>query len=96
MRDIRLRDLLNFIQTTNPNDVMFKFIIEAIERAPKAATFIVQTFDALEHEVLDALYPMFPRLYVIGPLQLLLNHSHNDHFKSIGYNLWVEETECLH
>jgi hypothetical protein len=96
MRDIQLRDLPSFIQTTDPNDVVFKFIVEAVERAPKASAIIVQTFNALEHEVLDALYPMFSRLYVIGPLQLLLNHSHNDHLKSIGYNLWVEETECLH
>jgi hypothetical protein len=96
MRDIRLRDLPSFIQTTDPNDVIFKFVIEAVEGAPKASAIIVQTFDALEHEVLDALYPMFPRLYAIAPLQLLLNHSNNDPLKSIGYNLWVEETECLH
>ncbi|XP_059463473.1 (R)-mandelonitrile beta-glucosyltransferase-like [Corylus avellana] len=96
MRDIRLRDLPSFIQTTDPNDVMFKFVVEAVERAAKASAIVVQTFDALEHEVLDALYPMFPRLYAIGPLQLLLNHSHNDPLKSIGYSLWVEETECLH
>ncbi|GLT71332.1 hypothetical protein SLA2020_433610 [Shorea laevis] len=38
---------------------------------------------------------MFPRVYAVGPLQLLLNQSHNDPMKSIGYNLWIEETEYL-
>jgi hypothetical protein len=98
MRDIRLRDLPSFLRTTDPDDVIFKFIIESVERAPRASAIVIHTFDALEQQVLDALSPMFPRVYAAGPLQLLLNHSHNDHesLKSIGYNLWIEETECLH
>jgi hypothetical protein len=66
-----------------------------IETAPKAAGIVVHTFDALEREVLDALSPMFPSVYAIGPQQLLLNHLPNDPLKSTGYSLWKEETECL-
>ncbi|XP_059449607.1 7-deoxyloganetin glucosyltransferase-like [Corylus avellana] len=95
MRDIRLRNLPNSFITTNPNDPVFKLTVEAVERAPKASGIIVHTFDALEHEVLDALSPMFPCVYAIGPQQLLLNHSPKDPLKSTGYSLWKEETECL-
>jgi hypothetical protein len=98
MGDILLRDLPTFLRTTDPNDIMFKYVIESVERAPRASAIVIHTFDALEQQVLDALSPMFPRVYAIGPLQLLHNHSHNDQdpLKSIGYNLWIEETECLH
>jgi hypothetical protein len=95
MNHILLRDLPTYVQTTDPNDVMFKFIVHAVETAPKASGIIIHTFDALEQEVLDALTPMFPRVYSIGPLQLLLNRSPNDPLKSIGYSLWEEETESL-
>ena len=95
MRDIRLRDLPNSFITTDPNDPVFKVTIEAVEKAPKASGIVVHTFDALEQEVLDALSPMFPCVYAIGPQQLLLNHLPNDPLKSTGYSLWKEETECL-
>ena len=69
MRDIELRVLPSIIQTIDPNDIIFKFVVKVVEKALKASTIIIHTFDALEHEVLDALSPMFPRLYAIGPLQ---------------------------
>jgi hypothetical protein len=98
MGDIRLRDLPSFLRTTDSNDVFFKYVSEPAEIAPKASAIVIHTFDALEQQVLDAFSLMFPRVYAIGPLQLLLNHSHNDHdpLKSIEYNLLKEETECLH
>ncbi|XP_059435733.1 7-deoxyloganetin glucosyltransferase-like [Corylus avellana] len=96
MRDIHLRDLPIYVRTTNPNDVIFKFAIDAVDSAPKASGVVILTFDALDQDVLDALSPMFPRIHAIGPLQLLLNYLPNDRLKLIGYNLWKEETECLH
>ena len=96
MRDIRLRDLPSFVRTIDPNDVLFKFVIQAAKRAPKGSGIIVHTFDELEQEVLEALSTMFPHLYAIGPLQSLLSHSSIDPLESIGSNLWKEETECLH
>ncbi|XP_059449001.1 7-deoxyloganetin glucosyltransferase-like [Corylus avellana] len=96
MRDIQLRDLPTVIRTTDPNNPSFKMVSQTVEIAPKASGIVVHTFDALEQEVLDALSPMFPCVYAIGPQQLLLNHSHiNDPLKSIGYSLWKEENECL-
>ncbi|KAK7850197.1 7-deoxyloganetin glucosyltransferase [Quercus suber] len=95
MRGIQLKDLPSHVRTIDPNDVIFKFVIETAERAPAASGIVIQTFDALEQEVLDALLTMFPHVYAIGPLQPLLNHLPNDPLKSIGYSLWEEETECL-
>jgi hypothetical protein len=95
MRDIRLRDLPSYVRTTDPNDPVFKATIEAVERAPAAAGIVVHSFDALEQEVLNALSSMLPRVYAIGPQQLLLNHAPNDPLKSTGYSLWKEETDCL-
>ncbi|KAG2719433.1 hypothetical protein I3760_03G266200 [Carya illinoinensis] len=95
MRDIRMRDLPTMVRATDPNDALFKLIFEAAKRAPEASAIVVHTFDALEQEVLDALFPMFRRVYAIGPHQLLLNQSPNDSLKSMGYSLWKEETECL-
>ncbi|XP_062153555.1 7-deoxyloganetin glucosyltransferase-like [Alnus glutinosa] len=79
----------------DPNDHVLKVTIQVVETNPKAAGIVVHTFDALEQEALDALSPMFPRVYAIGPQQLLLNHLPNDPLKSTGYSLWKEETECL-
>ncbi|PQM33536.1 7-deoxyloganetin glucosyltransferase-like isoform X1 [Prunus yedoensis var. nudiflora] len=94
MRDIRLRDLPTFLQTTNPDDVMFNFIMEATDRAHEASAVVLHTFDALESDVLDALSSMPPRVYTVGPLQLHLNHI-PEHPLKMGYSLWKEETECL-
>jgi hypothetical protein len=92
LKGIRLRDLPSFIRTTDPNDLMLDFAVIEMERAQKASALIFHTFDALEHEVLDALSSMFPPIYSIGPLQLLLNHIPDSDYKSIGSNLWKEES----
>uniref|UniRef100_A0A6N2JZX4 Anthocyanidin 3-O-glucosyltransferase n=1 Tax=Salix viminalis TaxID=40686 RepID=A0A6N2JZX4_SALVM len=96
MRDIRLRDLPSFIRTTDPDDFFFKFCVDCCGRASEDSAVILHTFDALEQEVLNALYPMFPRVYTIGPLELLLNQKQEADLSSVGCNLWKEEVECLH
>ncbi|KAM5580251.1 hypothetical protein ABKV19_009811 [Rosa sericea] len=95
MKDIRLKDLPSFFQTTDPNNSPFILTGEATERAHKASAVVIHTFDALERDVLDALSFMLPHVYSIGPLQLLLNQIPEDPLKSMGYSLWKEDTECL-
>ncbi|KAG5252558.1 7-deoxyloganetin glucosyltransferase [Salix suchowensis] len=95
MRDIKLRDLPSFVRTTDPNDFMFSFCADCAERASEGSAVILHTFNTLEQEVLNALYSMFPRVYAIGPLQLLLNKIQEDDLNSVGCNLWKEEVECL-
>ncbi|XP_021801349.1 7-deoxyloganetin glucosyltransferase-like [Prunus avium] len=95
MRDIRLRDLPTFLQTTNPDDIVFNFSMEVTDRAHEASAVVLHTFDALESDVLDALSSMLPHVYTIGPLQLHLNEIPEHPLKMVGYSLWKEETECL-
>lgn len=95
MKDIRLRDLPSFIRTIDPDEFMLEFPMVETERAKKASALIFNTFDALEHEVLEALSSMFPPIYSIGPLHLLLNQIPDNDHKSIGSNLWKEEAGCL-
>ncbi|XP_058193047.1 7-deoxyloganetin glucosyltransferase-like [Rhododendron vialii] len=96
MKDIRLKDLPNYIRTTEPNDASFDFCMKEVERSSTASAIILHTFDALEHDLLDALTSIFPSVYSIGPLQFLLNELlKKDNSESIGYNMWKEESECL-
>ncbi|KAA8538947.1 hypothetical protein F0562_025639 [Nyssa sinensis] len=96
MKDIRLKDLPTFFRITDANDTVFNLTMEAAEGSSKALAIVIHTFDALEQDVLDALSSMFPRVYSIGPLQLLLNRiSEESRLKSIGYSIWKEEPECL-
>ncbi|KAJ8762435.1 hypothetical protein K2173_007874 [Erythroxylum novogranatense] len=95
MQGIRLKDIPSFVRTTNPNEFMIKFVIAETERARKANAIVLNTFDALEHEVLAALGPMLPPVYSIGPLNLLQNEVTDHVLMSIGSNLWKEEYECI-
>ncbi|KAI4337681.1 hypothetical protein L6164_016065 [Bauhinia variegata] len=95
MKDIRLRDLPSFVRTTDPDDLMLDFVLGECGRANRASAVILNTFDALEHEVLEALSSILPPVYSIGPLNLLVNLVSDKDLKSIGSNLWKEEAECL-
>ncbi|KAI7988677.1 7-deoxyloganetin glucosyltransferase [Camellia lanceoleosa] len=68
------------------------------QRACEASAFCVHTFDALEENLLDVLSSMFPHVYTIGHIQLLLNQKlrKEDPLESLGYSLWKEEPECLY
>lgn len=45
---------------------------------------------------MENLKPKIPNLYTLGPLQLLLDtRVPEDPLKSIPYNLWKEDSECL-
>ncbi|XP_043687285.1 7-deoxyloganetin glucosyltransferase-like isoform X2 [Telopea speciosissima] len=95
MNGIRLKDIPTFVRTTNPDDFMLDFIKGEVRRAYKASAIILNTFDVLEKDVVDSLSKMLPRVYTIGPLPLLLNQIKDESLKSIGSNLWKEESGCL-
>ncbi|CAL5386300.1 unnamed protein product [Camellia sinensis] len=95
MKDIRLKDLPTFLQTADPNNEIFNLCMESAESASQASAIGLHTFDALEQDLLDTLSSMFPHVYTIGPLQLLLNQQVSPELESLGYNLWKEEAECL-
>ncbi|XP_050214408.1 7-deoxyloganetin glucosyltransferase [Mercurialis annua] len=95
IKDIRLKDFPSFLRTTDPEDKMLKFIVSETERAQKASAIILNTFDTLEHNALSALSSLLPPVYPIGPLQHLLNNVQDDELKTIGSNLWKEESGCI-
>ncbi|KAJ4838188.1 hypothetical protein Tsubulata_018751 [Turnera subulata] len=95
MKGIRLKDLPSFLRTTDPNDTMLNYIIVALENSIKASAIIIHSFDALEQEVLESLSSIYRHVYAIGPVQLLLDQVQEDGLKSIGYNLWTEDSACL-
>lgn len=90
IKDIRLKDLPSFIRTTNPNDTMVNFAIGECQRAFKASAIVINTFDDLEHEVLNAMQSMFHNIYSIGSLSLLVNRLQKTSLNATGSNLWKE------
>ncbi|KAG6434801.1 hypothetical protein SASPL_106444 [Salvia splendens] len=94
MKGIRLRDIPSFIRTTNPDDFMLRFISQETTRAKRASAIILNTFEALEQNVLDALSSFLPPTYAVGPLHLL-ETSLTDRLDQLGSNLWKEEPDCL-
>ena len=97
MKGIRLRDMPSFLRTTDREDIMLNFPMVEAERAQKASAIVLNTFDSLEQEVLNALSSsMLPPIYTIGPLQLLLSHGPVDNnMDSINTSLWKEELDFL-
>ncbi|KAK7301194.1 hypothetical protein RJT34_12055 [Clitoria ternatea] len=95
IKDIRLRDIPSFIRTTNSDDILFNYLMLEAERAKKASAVFLNTFDALEHDVLEALASILPPVYSIGPLNLLLKDVSDRELGKIGSNLWREELKCF-
>ncbi|KAK2420020.1 7-deoxyloganetin glucosyltransferase [Trifolium repens] len=93
--DFRLKDLPDFIRTTNPNDSLVEFIVEAVGRAHRANAIIFNTSNELESDVMNVLSTMFPCIYAIGPLSSLLYQSSQNHLASLSTNLWKEDIVCL-
>ncbi|KAL2945453.1 7-deoxyloganetin glucosyltransferase [Bienertia sinuspersici] len=98
MKGIRLKDIPSFIRTMDKDDIYFYFMMICVEKSYKSsAPIIFNTFDALEHEVLDAIAKMAGPIYTIGPLHMHLNQVSNfeNEVKSLESNLWKEDIECL-
>jgi UDP:flavonoid glycosyltransferase YjiC (YdhE family) len=97
LKNFRLKDIVDFIRTTNPNDIMLQFFIEVADSLHRDTTTIVlNSFNELESDVINALSSIVPSIYPIGPLPLLLNQTpNNHHLESLGSNLWIEDTKCL-
>ncbi|KAI3457317.1 hypothetical protein Pfo_013980 [Paulownia fortunei] len=95
MKGIRLRDIPSFIRTTSLDDFMIKFVLDETKRARRASAIVLNTFEDLERDVLDALSSILPPVYAIGPLHLLENQVDDKVLEQLGSNLWKEEPECL-
>lgn len=75
MKSFRLKDLIDIIRTTDPNDFMVEFFIEVTDNVHRGSAIVINTSDELESDALNALSSMFPSLYPIGPLPSFLNQT---------------------
>ncbi|XP_038719566.1 linamarin synthase 2-like [Tripterygium wilfordii] len=97
MKNIRLRDIPSFIRTTDIEEPVFDFVGSEAQACLNSPAILFNTFDELEHEVLEAISAKFPNIYTIGPLTLLEKTAVNltqfsDSFRS---SLWKEDFNCL-
>nr|XP_043636726.1 7-deoxyloganetin glucosyltransferase-like [Erigeron canadensis] len=95
MEGLRLKDLPTFLRTTNPDDIILNYIIQETNRSKKASAVLVNTFEDLEHDVLNQLSLVYPQVYSIGPLHTIADTMVNKDMQFVGSSLWKEETECL-
>ncbi|ESQ34557.1 hypothetical protein EUTSA_v10007489mg [Eutrema salsugineum] len=97
MKNLRLKDIPSFIRTTNPKDIMLNFFLHEVDRAKRASAIILNTFDDLEHDIIQSMQSILPPVYSIGPLHLLVNRELDDdnEIRRMETNLWREETKCL-
>ncbi|PWA43330.1 UDP-glucuronosyl/UDP-glucosyltransferase [Artemisia annua] len=99
MSNIRYKDIPSFIRTTDPDDIMFDFMGEEAQNNLKASAIIFNTFEALEHKVLEAMASKFKyyNIYTIGPLPLLASKyvPDNSPVQSLNSSLWKPDVTCL-
>ncbi|KAI9121374.1 hypothetical protein K1719_008407 [Acacia pycnantha] len=61
-----------------------------------AQAIVFNTFSELESDALNTLSSIFPPIYTIGPIHLLLSQIQLDpDLECVGSNLWKEDTTCI-
>ncbi|KAJ0728196.1 putative 7-deoxyloganetin glucosyltransferase [Helianthus annuus] len=98
MSNLRYKDIPSFIRTTDPNDIMFNIAMDEAENNLSSPAIIMNTFDALEHKVIEAIASKFdyPNIYTIGPLPLLARYVPDDSpVQSLNSSLWMSDSSCL-
>ncbi|KAG6394506.1 hypothetical protein SASPL_145093 [Salvia splendens] len=93
--NIKLRDIPSFIRTTNKDDVLFNYLRDEAQNCLQATGIIFNTFNALEHQVLEAISSTSPPTYNIGPLTMLSDEISKNQQISFKPNLWKEDRTCL-
>ncbi|XP_025665142.1 7-deoxyloganetin glucosyltransferase [Arachis hypogaea] len=76
---------------------MFNYNIVKVNTAMHAKGIILNTFEDLESEVLDAIRAKYSNVYSIGPLSMLFKQlsNSNTQLELIDLNLWKEDNKCL-
>ncbi|KAL6840800.1 hypothetical protein ACP4OV_029326 [Aristida adscensionis] len=92
---ISLGDVSSFVRTTDPDDFGLWFNITEANNCTKAGALIINTFDALEADVLAALRAEYPRIYTVGQLGCLLNNVAGEATDTLNLTLWKQDVECL-
>nr|GEW83432.1 UDP-glycosyltransferase 85A8-like [Tanacetum cinerariifolium] len=87
MENIRLRDFPSFIQTRDIDDTMLNYMLSKAAAIPKGSTIVLNTFDALEHDSVNALTITNPQTFTIGPPDMLQQHFCYERLKQLGSDL---------
>ncbi|KAJ4916403.1 UDP-glycosyltransferase 85A5 [Raphanus sativus] len=97
MKNLKLKDIPSFIRATSRDDIMLNFSLHETDQLKRASAIILNTFDDLEHDIIQSLQSILPPLYPIGPLSLLVNRDidKDSEIGRMGSSLWKEETKCL-
>ncbi|CAA3029844.1 7-deoxyloganetin glucosyltransferase-like [Olea europaea subsp. europaea] len=95
MKNMRLKDMPSLIRTTNPDDILLNYLGDEAQNILKASAIIINTFNDLEHEVLEAISPISPPIYTVGPLALLTRGLPESQLSSFKPSLWKEDAACL-
>ncbi|KHN07147.1 UDP-glycosyltransferase 85A5 [Glycine soja] len=86
LKNFRLKDLPDFIRTTQIKITMVECFIESANNVHRASAVVINTSDELESDVLNAHTSMVPSLYPIGPFPSFLNQSpQKNHLASLEF-----------
>ncbi|CAL5051901.1 unnamed protein product [Urochloa decumbens] len=97
---VRLGDVSSFVRTLDPQCFALRVEEDEANSCAKARGLILNTFEDLEPDVLDALRAEFPHVYTIGPLAAAMHaaaHDGGDHpgGAAAGLSLWEEDAACV-
>ncbi|KAL0449234.1 UNVERIFIED_CONTAM: Linamarin synthase 2 [Sesamum latifolium] len=95
MRNVRLKDMPSFVRTTDIDDILLNYLGDEAQNCLKASAIIINTFSDLEREVLDAIAPLSPPIYAVGPLTLLSRSISEGQASEFRPSLWREDRSCL-
>lgn len=65
---LRLRDMPTFCRATDADDWLLHFHVHQMKTAATSKAVILNTLYDIEKDVLDALAPLLPPIYTVGPL----------------------------
>ena len=95
---VRLGDVSSFVRTLDPQCFALRVEEDEANSCARARGLILNTFEDLEHDVLDALRGEFPRLYTVGPLAAAMHAAQGDDDAgggAPGLSLWEEDAACM-
>ncbi|KAM1300199.1 hypothetical protein EV2_011858 [Malus domestica] len=95
MKHMRLKDMPNFIRSTDLNDIAFNRCLEEAQDILTADAIVFNTFYEFESEVLDTVSAMFSNICNLSFLNTLCSSLPQTETNSRRSSLWEENTECL-
>ncbi|RLM54173.1 7-deoxyloganetin glucosyltransferase-like [Panicum miliaceum] len=95
---VRLGDVSSFVRTLDPQCFALRVEEDEANSCARARGLILNTFEDLEPDVLDALRGEFPRVYTIGPLAAAMHAAQGSGHGGAGpagLSLWEEDAACM-